>query len=809
MSSGKNSLKSVIPPRSALLRRFVSGAVSVSSLLFFTTAVYASSNDAQMNLAAETDFAKIPNLADPRFLDQFVFDFTGTPAANTAFTLRYELARAKQSTEDLNEFIGLYPNTVPGVLAVEDVYTLYHERGTVSDYFEFMRLYPDSPFSYHAKLRAQTLLFEFAKDLALDHEVDIHQRIAVLDDFIISNPGAPQTEAAAALARGLAVLGAREEREAAMRAIARQVLEDYGLWTELTQNLSAGPDDWDGNVTRNLIPSPSFETFSGIRNEILKKQQIELNALKEISVTSFINAYSIYERHAVSRRDADAGPEAIHLASTAIDQRLLSARYRVDRAAEIILIVYPDTDAPREVRNEQRHAQIINELREIRVLMQRQHEELISVIREEFQKTRAVIEQGFRDTGARLDLLQESVSIANETLLLVATEINKVNHQLRESIERAEKRAARAETLLQEISSQVGESIQATERMSDRLHKDLMLVTDSVRHMHIDVSQGLAQQTDQLVALRRDTVTGFADLSRGQDTIIETIGAQQQSQEQQHLEIVVEMQRARLETQESLDRIDQSLSDGFTVVDEALHQGFQGNRHELAKLVEQGARHHSESLRQNRDLNRNVISNMRQVNAATIREMRRDTARLEAAIDQQSERIETAMYDSARMVAASGHNRFNRHTLHDDRPEAAVLYDVLQRLPAEALRNPEIGRIVNQYLEHGATSGVVTGAALEMVGMGGYKDHVNSAISLLTGGVGGELVGGGLGEVCDMLPVHKNDCNNVRLISSVGTNIMTGNWIAAANDVARAAGDSGSLVGQAVTGVRNAIRRIF
>ncbi|MGL6225052.1 MAG: hypothetical protein ACRC10_00305 [Thermoguttaceae bacterium] len=146
---------------------------------------------AEVEQEAEQYWEKMNEHLDPFALDQFIANFPDTNRAAMAFALRYTLLVDNPNIEDYNAFLQKYPDRLQSQLALQELFMLYRDQNRAGGYLDFLKRYPDSQQALVAKLRLQTLMFEFVSHL---NQVDEY------DAFVETFPDAPQVPAAAQLA---------------------------------------------------------------------------------------------------------------------------------------------------------------------------------------------------------------------------------------------------------------------------------------------------------------------------------------------------------------------------------------------------------------------------------------------------------------------------------------------------------------------------------------------------------------------------------------------------------------------------------
>jgi uncharacterized protein YoxC len=107
---------------------------------------------------------------------------------------------------------------------------------------------------------------------------------------------------------------------------------------------------------------------------------------------------------------------------------------RIRRYENIIVLVYRQYDAAREVRAENRHRELIEKLDSIQQTLIAHHRDLVRTIREESAETRRVLREEFARLGLRLDagfeMLGRKMDVLHNDLVSIYQELQKVNVNL-------------------------------------------------------------------------------------------------------------------------------------------------------------------------------------------------------------------------------------------------------------------------------------------------------------------------------------------------------------------------------------------
>jgi hypothetical protein len=502
--------------------------------------------NSQREADARVAFGRLRNPADARFLDDFIAAFRGTAFANIAFTVRYELLRASSSIATYDRFIDIYSGTVPALLALEELYTLYRLADEGQMYLEFIRKYPSSALSADARMRAEHHFLRAALTISADENLPVNGRIAMLDDFVLTFPQSNLLPIAEAFAAEIALRNERSGGEA----------RDRRIRDEIQRNIRGA----DPANLENLVRSE-------IRDQRARAARVAKRRLEDL-------ASLIPPNPSVN---TTAGAHVVAAGVRTISPELVLARIQYERASRILLEVYPDEDAADAVRDEQRHREIIGELRAIKDLLRTQHAELIAVIREEMQRTREVIAQGFRRAAEQIQTVTDSVQQVNATLGIVAESVGEISRTSAAAL----KELGQQGRSLQQMQELMVAGIDQTARLADVLHDDLRLVNDSIRQVNSSVVVGFAAQQDELVRTRTAVVSGLGVIREGQELQLD------------------EMRRTRTE-----------LSGRLSELTDVTSVGFRQTRERLDASIRQEAQFHYQSMLQDRQLNSRLIGNM-------------------------------------------------------------------------------------------------------------------------------------------------------------------------------------------------------
>jgi hypothetical protein len=411
---------------------------------------------------ARQEFEAIPDTQkiDLEVLDTFIqFDqdtYGGTEQGNIAFTLRFNLTRSSFDIGAYNQFVDLYGDTIAGRLAVTEVYELYQLRNEVPSYLDFMARYPNVSEAYLAKLKVHELLFNLAEAIYESDQFAYQTKLDVLYDFMFLNDGAPQIKAAEMLAKMLEV-----NHQMALR----------NRWLA-TKGANYARDDLCGEGSRLL-----------------------LQPLRQVW------------------RAFDAVTE-----TTLLTDDLKRASYERARLEFALEMVYPECfEFVDIIRGEERYEVTKALLKQIDDSINTSNDELIAVIREEFDETRELLRQEFQslreqidEVTDRLDQLHNDLVVLNDNVITVQQTIENGTAQIVNEV-RAQGLAITDAIVVtsQRTQELIGQQIQATNNLTEVVHNDLVAVHGSIVDMNRDMNEGFTAQIVAVNQLSETVQTGF------------------------------------------------------------------------------------------------------------------------------------------------------------------------------------------------------------------------------------------------------------------------------------------------------------
>ena len=407
---------------------------------------------------AQSHFDRYDNIANTNELDNFIQMYKGTDQANIAFTIRFNLTRSSFDVGEYHNFIKLYSDTLAGKLAIFEVYDIIHKRSDIASYMDFMKRYPNANESIHAKLMVQKLLFNLAKDIVDNTEIDHDAKIQAIDDFISLNPDAVQVPAARMLANMLEV--------------------EYRLRSRANFESSH--------------PEASLDRVCGLGSKELLAPTMQ--------GWSFLDSYNLDEK---------------------LPSEALEVARRNDRLAFAINMVYPDCiDLLTAVRDEFRFQKITTLLATINTSILESNENLISKVQEQFRLTRETLEQMSARVEARLDtvvsgleILHQDLQLVNRNIVILQEEVDNQTKVLSHVINQQTSDLSRViATVGQKTQGLLAKQIKVTENLTEVIHHDLSLVHDSIEVLNRDMNQGFTVQTAAVNNLTDRVNQGFSTL---------------------------------------------------------------------------------------------------------------------------------------------------------------------------------------------------------------------------------------------------------------------------------------------------------
>jgi hypothetical protein len=215
--------------------------------------------------------------------------------------------------------------------------------------------------------------------------------------------------------------------------------------------------------------------------------------------------------------------------------------FRIQWQEKVIINVYKEYRAAGEVRNENRHSELMNKLDVIHKTLQDNHAELVKTIREESEKPRKVlreefaklgskIDAGFNKLADKLDILHNDLVAVNNALLTIHVDLQDINKSIQETnkaLAQLDKRLEDVNNSLVEIYNITNENFSVLRSDLDRNFKQMGEKIDAVgvkvekgfeRNFQMQVKQleATVQISGQLADLSEITKNGFGRVLENQ-----------------------------------------------------------------------------------------------------------------------------------------------------------------------------------------------------------------------------------------------------------------------------------------------------
>ena len=212
--------------------------------------------------------------------------------------------------------------------------------------------------------------------------------------------------------------------------------------------------------------------------------------------------------------------------ATELGQTLKQVYSKILRVSRVLREVYSDTEAAREVRDEERHQNLLNKLEAIHKTLTKNHTELVNVIQQEFATTRQLlkneferlIKEGLQPIHQALNQLVDGMEVLHQDLLQVNQHLVKLHQSM------------------DDVKGLIEKNTDALEQ----LHQDLGSVHQAVKAMHQDMNQGYDKQAQMLKQLNHSLQTGFQQVHHDLQL--------QQQQDAEHHRESLEIQNRLLDT---------------------------------------------------------------------------------------------------------------------------------------------------------------------------------------------------------------------------------------------------------------------
>jgi hypothetical protein len=521
-------------------------------------------------------FQAIPNKADKEYLDDFISRYRGSAVADVALTFRFQATQTAFRIEDYNEFVERYGDTLAGKLATFEVYQLYDARQNLPSYLDFVSRYPNSPEAMAARSKIHLLMFEFAKDVAKISDLPVDERIAALDDFVFVNGKAPQVPSAIMMAK-LLLLDAESKKAKSFEA-------DVDA---RSPNASAADREYLLDLARRNRANElvtEFETTAAIIEELLEEKGLRYDAPSQ-------------------------------------DPQVMTWRLKAERLAFVIQTVYKEQPAVRAIRDEQRYVGLLRAIGDVSRTIKEENAKLIAAMREEFAKTREVLQDGFSQLAAqlaavnnRLDTLHKDLELTNQKLAQINGNIETVIGQLAS----IDQKLARSNQLMEA-------QVELTKKAIAIQHADLQFLHDALKNMNRDMNRNAEVQNRVLTAIGGELQRGFQALHQ------DNVEAAEQNREM----------RAALVAE-------------LRTVNSSVVAGAQSIRNQLEVQTRQAAQFHLEDLRQNAQLHAQLERTIVDTSAQEVRAMNANANALRQDIGILGDRLHTDLRELNSTVMVTG-----------------------------------------------------------------------------------------------------------------------------------------------------------
>jgi outer membrane protein assembly factor BamD (BamD/ComL family) len=407
--------------------------------------------DEAARLAAES-WEALPDRSDHRLLDMFISRFPNSEEAMLAFSLRHLLLQAAPTVSQYHRFIFLYRDRAASEQAIYELFDLLREFDDLSSYLDFVKKYPESPLARMAELRIHALAFAVVCDSDIVEDYD---------GFLEAFPAAAQATTVMYLATQKLTALAKKSRESE---------------TTLTPEQQA--------------------------NEVINEWTVQFH--------SFVDLFDLPEDPTISE---DTISQKLDLADPERDKGLkLVMRHRLERLVAVLRDVYKETDAVRDFNLhsvDQRYlGKLIEKLGDIENILEKNHDEMVALLKREFSETRSTLLDGFKQLAAGIANVETAVEDGIE---LVGVKLDRLHQDLRQ----VHFDLRLIHTNLTDISF----GIQETNQKLNQLDAGIRGVRDQLQSLNSNVSNGLKKLSGQVKGLREEVIQGFNRAERASDKI--------------------------------------------------------------------------------------------------------------------------------------------------------------------------------------------------------------------------------------------------------------------------------------------------
>jgi hypothetical protein len=448
---------------------------------------------------------KRPRSLDPWWLDQFIATYPHSEEAPLAFTLRFAMTRGTAAIAAYESFIKTYPHTLATQQAIYELFSLYcnpqrqdltlHLKGCLA----FMLRYPNTPHALVAQAEAQKTAFI---------KVTQADKLAGYKEYLALFPNAPQTVTVEQLALNKAVA---DEQHWLKKQLGQ--LPEYNqqqLDTLKAQTLEQNKAEPDNIISTNHL------------GEIIQRKRNNRANSLATQFGTLAHQQDVLESHQWQQQH---GPQPIDT-STELGQTLKQHYSKILRLSHVLRVVYPDTEAAREIRAEERHRNLLRKLEAIHQTLAKNHTELVNVIQQEFATTRQLLKNEFER------LRKEGLQPIHQAL----TQLVKGMEVLHQDLRQVNQHLVKLHQSMDDVKGLIQENNHALEQ----LHQDLGNVHQAVKAMHQDMNQGYEKQAHMLKQVNHSLQTGFQQVHHDLEL--------QRQQDAQHHRESVEIQTRLLDT---------------------------------------------------------------------------------------------------------------------------------------------------------------------------------------------------------------------------------------------------------------------
>ena len=453
--------------------------------------------------------------------------------------------------ELLDEFITQYPHTQTAKLAFLTRYFLLTENPSIDGYNNFLEQYPDTVQSDCA-LQA---VFNLCRD---------YNTVPLWLDFLARYPDTIQGVAAKL----------HLETLLANYAFACDDEKTFDDYIEVFPDAPQIP----GMIER--AAQLALKREEDFKAEILKTYENDYNQCEnelKKSATKLVSEWQTWHSD-LGREKASSGMDVTQ------NGRAFLLLAKIRRYETIILNLYGQYPAAMGIRSEVRHQELLMKLDSIQQTLLDNHKELVSVIREESEKTRQTLREEFAKLGYKMDtgfnMLAQKMDVLHSDLENIYSELQKVNMNL------------------ENIQSAVLESNKLLAKIDEDLNNTNALLVDMNKTL-VDLNGDMNQQFSNLISevhdFRADTVTRMDVIIKRQEDSLqlqneqlkvsyETLGVTKdiRSQNDQLIGIAQEQLNSlgRIENNQvaqlnELVGMRSDIRDGFTEMNQTMAAGFE------------------------------------------------------------------------------------------------------------------------------------------------------------------------------------------------------------------------------------------